>query len=66
MEKINYTLTLDDCNNYAKSQSKIPRIKKVRKIRRVSPQSSSLCYQGQAFSFAIFFDLFMFSFSGIK
>lgn len=28
MEKINYTLTLDDCNNYARSQCKIPRLKK--------------------------------------
>lgn len=28
MEKINYTLTLEDCNNYARSQSKIPRLKK--------------------------------------
>lgn len=29
MEKINYTLTLEDCNNYARSQSKIPRLKKI-------------------------------------
>lgn len=29
MEKINYTLTLKDCNNYAVSQSKIPRLKKI-------------------------------------
>jgi len=28
MEKINYTLTLDDCTNYARSQIKIPRFKK--------------------------------------
>lgn len=31
MEKINYTLTLEDCNNYARSQSKIPRLKKYLK-----------------------------------
>lgn len=29
MEKINYTLTHDDCNNYVKSQYKIPRLKKA-------------------------------------
>lgn len=29
MEKINYTLTLEDCNNYVKSQYKIPRLKKA-------------------------------------
>lgn len=28
MEKISYTLTLQDCNNYVRSQSKIPRLKK--------------------------------------
>lgn len=28
MEKINYTLTLEDCNKYARSQNKIPRLKK--------------------------------------
>lgn len=28
MEKINYTLTLEDCNNYVRSQIKIPRLKK--------------------------------------
>lgn len=40
MEKINYTLTLKDCNNFVRSQSKIPRLKK-----RFQEDSLKLCIE---------------------
>jgi hypothetical protein len=56
MEKINYILTLEDCNNYAKSQSKIPRLK-----RYSDKQFFKIC--SKYIIFLIIFAFISFSFS---
>lgn len=46
MGKLNYTLTLKDCNNYARSQNKIPRLKKI-----IAKDCLQICFKYTLFLF---------------
>lgn len=55
MEKINYTLTIEDCNNYAKSQNKIPRLKKM-----IAKDYLKFCFKYSLFLFLLALIIFGF------